>query len=62
MFEKIKMVGEIMTNENYAIVLRQQDKKLMAKINTALKKILQNGTVTQLHRKWDLGLAAQVPK
>ena len=62
LFEKIKMVGEIMTNENYAIVLRQQDKKLMAKINTALKKILQNGTVTQLHRKWDLGLAAQVPK
>ena len=62
LFEKIKMVGEIMTNENYAIVLRQQDKKLMAKINTALKKILQDGTVTQLHRKWDLGLAAQVPK
>jgi arginine/lysine/histidine/glutamine transport system substrate-binding and permease protein len=61
-FEKIKMVGEIMTNEHYAIVFRQQDNALMIQINSALKKILQDGTVTRLHRKWDLGQAAQVPE
>jgi ABC-type amino acid transport substrate-binding protein len=55
------MTGEIMTNEHYAIVFRQQDNELIAQINSALKKILQDGTVTQLHRKWDLGQAAQVP-
>ena len=62
LFEKIKMVGEILTNEHYAIVFRQQDSELMTRINSALKKSLQNGTVTRLHRKWDLGQAAQVPK
>jgi ABC-type amino acid transport substrate-binding protein len=62
LFEKIKMTGEIMTNEHYAIVFRQQDNELMAQINSALKKILKDGTVTQLHRKWDLGQAAQIPE
>ena len=62
LFEKIKMTGEIMTNEHYAIVFRQQDNELMAQINSALKKILLDGTVTQLHRKWDLGQAAQIPE
>ena len=62
LFEKIKMVGEILTNEHYAIVFRQQDSELMTRINSALKKSLQDGTVTRLHRKWDLGQAAQVPK
>ena len=61
LFEKIKMVGEILTNEHYAIVFRQQDSELMTRINSALKKSLQDGTVTRLHRKWDLGQAAQVP-
>lgn len=62
LFEKIKMVGEILTNEHYAIVFRQQDSELMTRINSALKRSLQDGTVTRLHRKWDLGQAAQVPK
>ena len=62
LFEKIKMVGEILTNEHYAIVFRQQDSELMTRINSALKKSLQDGTVTRLHRKWDLGQAAQVPQ
>ena len=62
LFEKIKMVGEIMTNEHYAIVFRQQDTELLAKVNVALQKVLQDGTVTRLHQKWDLGQAAQVPE
>jgi ABC-type amino acid transport substrate-binding protein len=62
LFEKIKMVGEIMTNEHYAIVFHKEDTELQTKVNAALEKILKNGTVSQLHKKWDLGKAAQVPE
>jgi ABC-type amino acid transport substrate-binding protein len=62
LFEKIKMVGEIMTNEHYAIVLRKEDAELKNKINSALQKTLEDGTAARLHRKWDLGEAAQIPK
>ena len=61
LFEKIKMVGEIMTNEHYAIVLRKEDTVLLTQVNSALQKILKDGTVVRLHKKWDLGQAAQVP-
>lgn len=61
LFEKIKMVGEIMTNEHYAIVFRKEDNELRTQINAALQKVLNNGTAKQLHRKWDLGEAAQLP-
>ncbi len=62
LFEKIKMIGEIMTNEHYAIVFRKEDTDLLTQINSALQKVLKNGTATRLHKKWDLGLAAQVPE
>ncbi len=61
LFEKIKMVGEIMTNEHYAIVLHKEDTELLTQINSALQKILKDGTVARFHKKWDLGQAAQVP-
>ena len=61
-FEKIKMVGEIMTNEHYAIVFHKEDTELKTQINAALKKVLKNGIVSRLHKKWDLGQAAQVPE
>jgi ABC-type amino acid transport substrate-binding protein len=62
LFEKIKMIGEIMTNEHYAIVFRKEDTDLRTQINSALQKVLKNGTATRLHKKWDLGLAAQIPE
>jgi polar amino acid transport system substrate-binding protein len=62
LFEKIKMVGEIMTDEHYAIVLRKEDTELMKQINSALQKVLKNGTAARLHKKWDLGQAAQIPE
>ena len=61
LFEKIKMIGEIMTDEHYAIVLRKEDSELMGKVNSALQKVLTDGTAARLHRKWDLGEAAQIP-
>lgn len=60
-FQKVKMIGEILSDEFYAVVLRKNENKLMAQINSALKELIADGTVAQLHKKWDLGQAAQVP-
>ncbi len=60
-FQKLKMVGEILTEEYYGIVLRQEDKELMQKVNNALARLIGDGTLQKLHTKWDLGKAASVP-
>lgn len=62
LFEKVKMVGEIMTKEHYAIALRKTDTELLGKVNTALQKVITNGTGSRLHKKWDLGQSAQIPQ
>ena len=61
LFQEIKIVGEILSNEFYAVVLRKDENQLMAQINSAIKKLIADGTIAQLHKKWDLGQAAQVP-
>ena len=60
-FDKIKMVGEILTNEYYGIAMRKDNPALAKAINTALKTLLANGTVESLHQQWDLGKAAVIP-
>ena len=55
------MVGEILTEEYYGIVLRKTNPDLLTKIDAALKQLLKDGTVSRLHAKWELGKAAQVP-
>ncbi len=60
-FKKIKMVGNILTDEYYAIVLRKEDTDLQAKINAALAVLLADGTVLKLHTQWDLGDSSIVP-
>lgn len=60
-FQEIKMVGEILSDEFYAVVFRKEDTQLMTRVNSALKELMADGTVAQLHEKWDLGQAAQVP-
>lgn len=60
-FQEIKMVGEILSDEFYAVVFRKDEIKLMTQVNSALKELIDDGTVAQLHNKWDLGRAAQVP-
>ncbi len=60
-FQKIKMVGEILTEEHYGIVLRKEDTELLQKVNAALEALLKDGTVKRLHSKWELGKAAQLP-
>ncbi len=61
-FQKIKMVGEILTKEHYGIVLRKDDTELLESVNAALAKLINDGTVKELHDKWDLGKAASVPQ
>ncbi len=60
-FEKIKMAGEILTEEHYGIVMRQEETELIDAVNRALQTLLENGTVRKLHARWDLGRAAVVP-
>jgi ABC-type amino acid transport substrate-binding protein len=60
-FEKIKIVGEILTNEYYGIAIRKDNPALLQAINKALKTLLANGTVKRLHQQWDLGQAAVIP-
>ncbi len=60
-FAKIKMVGEILTNEYYGIAVRQDNPALLKTLDKALKTLLANGTVAQLHQQWDLGQAAVIP-
>lgn len=60
-FDKIKMVGEILTNEYYGIAVRQDNPALLKALNKALKTLLTNGTVERLHQQWDLGQAAIIP-
>lgn len=60
-FRKIKMVGEILTEELYGIVLNKDNPALLARINRALEQLLKDGTLARLHQKWELGRAARVP-
>ena len=62
LFQKIKMTGEIVTDEFYGIVLRKKDTDLLMTINVALKHLLENDTLQTLHDKWKLGKAASIPK
>lgn len=61
-FEKIKMVGDILTDEPYGIAIRQDNPELLKKIDDALQALLADGTVKKLHEQWNLGQAAVLPK
>ncbi len=56
-----RFVGSRMTSESYGIVLRKEDKELKDKIDASLTRLLKNGTISRLHRKWELGDFATVP-
>ncbi len=60
-FQKIRMVGEILTEEFYGIVLRKDDRELLSRIDQTLIELINDGTLARLHAKWELGRAAQVP-
>ena len=60
LFQEVKMVGKMLSNEFYAVVLRKNENKLLIRINSAIKNLIADGTLEQLHKKWELGQAAQL--
>ncbi len=61
-FQKIKMVEEVLTEEYYGIILALDNPELKKKLDGAITTLIQNGTIDRLHEKWELGLAASVPE
>lgn len=59
--DKTRIAGQRLTAENYGIVFRKDNPKLLADINGALSRLLKNGTVQKMLVKWDLGKLSAVP-
>jgi polar amino acid transport system substrate-binding protein len=50
--DKLKNVGGIFTQENYGIAIAKGKTDLLAKINSGLKKVIADGKITELSKKW----------
>jgi polar amino acid transport system substrate-binding protein len=50
--EKIKAVGEVFAGEQYAIAICKTNTGLQAKINKALKELMDSGFITELAKKY----------
>jgi polar amino acid transport system substrate-binding protein len=48
----LKTVGNLMTEENYGIAVCKDNKKLLDKINSGLKKVREEGIIDSLIKKW----------
>ncbi len=51
-FPGLKMVGEMLTQDQYGFVLRKQDGELVAAVDQALAQVRAAGEYDQLHAKW----------
>ncbi|NLK85658.1 MAG: basic amino acid ABC transporter substrate-binding protein [Aeromonadales bacterium] len=45
-------IPELYNGEEYGIVVSKQNKDVLEKINSGLKKIRENGTLAKIHEKW----------
>lgn len=50
--DKIKLTGEVFTEESYGVAVCKTDTELLAKINTALAELKTEGVLTSLEEKW----------
>ena len=50
--DKIKLTGEIFTEEMYGVAVCKTDTDLLAKINAALAELKTEGVLTSLEEKW----------
>lgn len=53
--DKLMVTGEVFTDENYGIMVCNNDTELLAKINKALAELKADGTITNLEQKWLAG-------
>lgn len=51
-YDTLKTVGEVLTTEEYGIAVPKGKEELLAKINTALDALLDEGIIEQLTQKW----------
>lgn len=49
---KIKVVGEMLSTEFYGIAVSKDNPELLEQINTAMRTLKENGTFTELYKKW----------
>ncbi len=52
--DKLKVVGEPFTTENYGIAVHQEDTELLNAINAAIEELKANGTIDQLKQKYNI--------
>ncbi len=50
--DKLKIVGDALTTESYGIAVAKGKDDLLAKINSGLKKVKEDGTMDSLVAKW----------
>ena len=50
--DKLKIVGEVLTEEYYGVVVRKGDAKLLQFFNEEIKKLADSGELEQLEKKW----------
>lgn len=48
---KVKIVGNMLTNEQYAFAFRKGN-RLVGRVNNAMRKLSENGTYEKLYTKW----------
>jgi polar amino acid transport system substrate-binding protein len=51
-YDTLKTVGEVLTTEEYGIAVAKGKEELLAKINTALDALLDEGIIEELTAKW----------
>ncbi|MCC7261252.1 MAG: basic amino acid ABC transporter substrate-binding protein, partial [Candidatus Latescibacteria bacterium] len=51
-FPALKTVGELLTQDQYGFLCRQQDQDLVAAVNQALAQVRAEGRYEELHAKW----------
>ena len=50
--EKVVVVGQPQTTEQFGFVVRKGETELLNKLNVGLEKLEANGTLKQLEAKW----------
>lgn len=50
--EDVKMVGEILSAEEYGIAVPKSKPEVLEKLNTALKTLKENGKYDEIYKKW----------
>ena len=50
----IKVVGKLLTHEEYGIAFRKGDVEIREKVNSILREMKQKGVIDELIKKWGL--------